>query len=155
MPVCSEFCQEGDAMRYLAFVAGAICSFLLTSAAAFSQQVEESAARDGRRILEVTFPAGHAPRVADGTWTDRVIGIPGESSEKAAPRLSLPSFSSSIVARGKRYQFTMVGGNPFLRNAKKMTIPVALIPVRVEFPDGTALDPSVPSSGCAGFGMPF
>ena len=142
-------------MRYLAFAAGAICSFLLTSAVAFSQQIEESAAPDGRRILEVTFPAGHAPRVADGTWTDRVIGIPGESAEKAAPRLSLPSFSSSIVARGKRYKFTMVGGNPFLRNAKKATIPVALIPVRVEFPDGTALDPSVPSSGCAGFGMPF
>src|SRR3954464_2690109 len=142
-------------MRY-AFVAGAICSlFLLTSMAAFSQQIEETAAPDGRRILDVTFPAGHAPRVADGTWTDRVIGIPGESAEKAAPPLSLPSFSSSIVARGKRYKFTMVGGNPFLRNAKKVTVPVALIPVRFQFPDGTALDPVVPSPACAGIGTPL
>src|ERR1700759_5274757 len=122
-------------MRYLAFAAGAICSFLLAPTAAFSQQIEESVAPDGRPILDVTFPAGRAPRVAEGTWADRVVGIPGASAEKAAPRLELPSFSSSIVARGKRYKFTMVGGNPFLRNAKKVTIPVALIPVRVEFPD--------------------
>jgi hypothetical protein len=123
-------------MRYFAFVAGAICLFLLTPMAAFSQQIESSAAPDGRRILDVTFPAGHAPRVADGTWTDRVIGIPGESAEKAAPHLSLPSFSSSIVARRKRYNFTMVGSNPFLRRAKNVTIPVQIIPVRFEFPDG-------------------
>src|SRR5436309_12691218 len=99
-------------MRYFAFVTGAICLFLLTSTAAFSQPIEDSAAPDGPLVLRVTFPAGHAPRVKDGTWTDRVIGIPGESAEKAAPRLALPSFSSSIVARGKRYKFTMVGSNP-------------------------------------------
>src|SRR5436305_5753324 len=142
-------------MRYFAFIVGAICSFLRTPAAACSQQIEDSAAPDGPLILKVTFPAGHAPRVADGTWTDRVIGIPGESAEKAAPRLALPAFSSSIVARGKRYKYTMVGGNPFLRNAKKVTIPVQLIPVRFEFPDGTVLDPAVPSSGCAGSGIPL
>lgn len=143
-------------MRYFAFVAGAICSLLLlTPTAALSQQIETSTAPDGRPILEVTFPAGHAPRVADGTWTDRVIGIPGESAEKAAPRLALPSFSSSIVARGKRYKFTMVGSNPFVRNAKKATVPVVLIPVRVEFPDGTVLDSSAPGPPCAGNGIPF
>ena len=143
-------------MRYVMSMAGALCSlFLLTPAAARSQQIEASAAPDGRLILEVTFPAGHAPRVAEGTWTDRVIGIPGESTGKAAPRLALPSFSSSIVARGKHYKFTMVGSNPFLRNAKKVTIPVQLIPVRVEFSDGTVLDPAVASSGCAGNGSPL
>lgn len=143
-------------MRYLAFAAGAICSlFLLTPPAAFSQQIESSAAPDGRLVLNVAFPAGHAPRAADGTWTDRVAGIPGESAEKAAPRLTLPSFSSSIVARGKHYKYTMVGGNPFLRNARKVTIPVALIPVQVEFSDGTVLDPRSPGSGCAGNGVPL
>jgi hypothetical protein len=136
-------------MRYFAFVTGAICLFLLTSTAAFSQPTEESAAPGGPLVLKVTFPAGHAPRVKDGTWTDRVIGIPGESAEKAAPRLELPSFSSSIVARGKRYKFTMVGSNPFLPKAKKVTIPVELIPVRFEFPDGTVLDPRAPGS-CVG-----
>lgn len=142
-------------MRYFAFVAGAICLLLLTSTAAFSQQIEDSTAPGGRPILEMTFPAGHAPRVAEGTWTDRVIGIPGESTEKAAPRLALPSFSSSIMARGKRYKYTMVGSNPFLRNAKKVTIPVQLIPVRFEFPDGTVLDPEAPGSSCAGIGTPL
>jgi hypothetical protein len=128
---------------------------LLTSTAAFSQQIEDGVAPDGSLVLKMTFPAGHAPRVADGTWTDRVIGIAGESSEKATPRLALPSFSSSIIARGKRYKYTMVGSNPFLRNAKKVTIPVQLIPVRFEFPDGTVLDPEVPGSGCAGFRTPL
>jgi hypothetical protein len=103
----------------------------------------------------VTLPAGHAPHVADGTWTDRVISIPGKNSEKAALRLALPSFSSSIVAHGKLYKFTMVGSNPFLRNAKKVTIPVQIIPVRFDFPDGTILDPAAPSSGCAGSGTPL
>jgi hypothetical protein len=32
---------------------------------------------------------------------------------------------------------------------------VELIPVRFEFPDGTALDPRVPGSGCAGNGVPL
>jgi hypothetical protein len=142
-------------MKCFAFVAGAICLSLLTSTAALSRPAEDSASPDGRLILDVTFPAGHTPRVADETWTDRVIAIPGESAEKVAPRLALPSFSSSIVARGKLYKFTMVGGNPFLRNAKKATIPVALIPVWFVFPDGTALDPAVPNSGCAGTGTPL
>jgi len=143
-------------MRYFMSVAGALCSlFLLTPTAALTQQIEDRAAPARPPVLEMTFPAGHAPHVADGTWTDRVVGIPGESTEKAALRLALPSFSSSIVARGKLYKFTMVGTNPFLRNAKKVTIPVQVIPVRFDFPDGTVLDPSAPSSGCAGNGTPL
>jgi hypothetical protein len=143
-------------MRYFMSVAGAILSlFFLTSTAALTQQVEDSAAPGGPPVLRVAFPAGHAPRVADGAWTDRVVGIPGENAEKAALRLALPSFSSSIVARGKLYKFTMVGSNPFLRNAKRVAIPVQVIPVRFDFPDGTVLDPSAPSSGCAGNGTPL
>jgi len=143
-------------MRYAVSIAAAICSlFLLAPTTAFSRQAEDSAAPDGPLVLRVTVPAGHAPHVADGTWTNRVIGIPGENPEKAALRLALPSFSSSIVARGKLYRFTMVGSNPFLRNAKKVTIPVQIIPVRFDFPDGTVLDPAAPSSGCAGSGTPL
>jgi hypothetical protein len=128
---------------------------LLTSTAALTQQVENDAAPARPPVLRVTVPAGHAPHVTDGDWTGRVIGIPRESTEKAAPRLALPSFSSSIVARGKLYKFTMVGSNPFLRNAKKVTIPVQIIPVRFDFPDGTVLDPAAPSSGCGGSGTPL
>ena len=143
-------------MRYAVSIAGALCVlFLLTSTAAFSRQAEDGAPPDGRPVLRVTAPAGHPPHVAAGTWTDRVISFPEESSEKAAPRLALPSFSSSIVARGKLYKFTMVGSNPFLRNAKKVTIPVQLIPVRFDFPDGTTLDPAAPGPSCAGGGTPL
>jgi len=49
----------------------------------------------------------------------------------------------------------MVGANPSLRNAKKVTIPVQVIPVRLEFPDGTVLDPEAPGSSCAGIGTPL
>jgi hypothetical protein len=143
-------------MRSVVPVVGFICSlFVLTSAEALARQAEDNTAPDGTPILRVEFPAGHAPHIADGIWTDRVVGIPGENPQKATPRLALPSFSSSIVARGKRYKFTMVGANPSLRNAKKVTIPVQIIPVRFEFPDGTVLDPKVPSSGCAGSGTPL
>jgi hypothetical protein len=137
-------------------VSMAICSlFFLTSTASPARPAEDRAAPDGPPVLRVAFPAGHAPHVTAGTWTDRVVGIPGETTQKAAPRLALPSFSSSIVARGKLFKFTMVGTSPFLRNAKKVTIPVQIIPVRVDFPDGTILDPSAPSSGCAGTGTPL
>jgi hypothetical protein len=143
-------------MRYVVPVVGVICSlFVLTSTEALARQAEDSTAPDGRPVLSASFPSGHAPHIADGIWTDRVVGIPGENPQKAALRLALPSFSSSIVARGKRYKFTMVGTNPSLRNAKKVTIPVQVIPVRVEFPDGTVLDPAAPNSGCAGSGTPL
>ena len=143
-------------MKNVVPVVGAICSLLfLTSTAASARQADDSAAPGGPPVLRVTFPVGHAPRVADGTWTDRVVGIPGENTQKAALRLALPSFSSSIVARGKRFKFTMVGTNPSLRNTKKVTIPVQLLPVRFEFPDGTVLDPAAPNSGCAGDGTPL
>ena len=110
---------------------------------------------DAPPVLEVRFPAGKAPRVPEGAWTDRVVGIPGENLEKAALHLAFPSFTSSIVARGRIYRFTMVGSNPSVRNARKVTIPVQVIPVRFEFPDGTVLDPSTPNSGCAGSGTPL
>jgi hypothetical protein len=141
-------------MRYLVSVA--ICTlFLFKSNAASARPAEDGAAPSGPLVLRAEFPAGHAPHVADGAWTDRVVGIPGEDAQKAVPRLAVPYFASSIVARGKLYKFTMVGTNPFLRNAKKVTIPVQIIPVRVDFPDGTVLDPSAPSSGCAGTGTPL
>jgi hypothetical protein len=146
-------------MRYAQSVAGAVCSLLfLTSTAARTQPAVSSTSADGLPVLKVLIPSGHAPHVAQGAWTDRVVGIPGEpgeNPEKAALRLALPSFSSSVVARGQLFKFTMVGSNPFLRNAKKVTIPVQIIPVRFVFPDGTVLDPAAPLSGCAGSGTPL
>jgi hypothetical protein len=130
-------------------------SLVLASTAAPAPQTDDSAAPDGLPVLRAAFPVGHAPRVANGTWTDRVVGIPGENTEKAALRLALPSFSGSIVARGKLFKFTMVGTNPSLRNTKKVTVPVQVIPVRFDFPDGTVLDPAAPNSGCAGDGTPL
>jgi len=143
-------------MRNIMSFVGALGSLLvLTSTAAPAQQTQDPAVAEGPTVVRVAFPAGRAPRVADGVWTDRVVGIPGENPRKAAPHLALPSFSSSIVARRRLYRYTMVGANPSLRNAKKVTIPVQVIPVRFEFPDGTVLDPSAPSSGCAGSGAPL
>src|SRR4051794_24363781 len=143
-------------MRNIMSFVGALGSLLvLTSTAAPAQQTQDPAVAGGPAVVRVAFPAGRAPRVADGVWTDRVVGIPGENPRKAALHLALPSFSSSIVARRRLYRYTMVGANPSLRSAKKVTIPVQIIPVRFEFPDGTVLDPSVPSSGCAGSGAPL
>jgi hypothetical protein len=87
-----------------------------------------------------------------------VVGLPGIPSEdeekegKAAPALA--QFRSAVVSHGKRYTFTMVGSNPFVRNARNVTIPVQIFPVRFEFGDGSVLDPTLPNP-CLGGAIPL
>jgi hypothetical protein len=90
-----------------------------------------------------------------GAWTARVVGIPGPLSleKKALP--GLPTFTRTVVARGRRYRYTMVGSDPYAARPVPVTIPVQIIPVRVEFNDGTVLDPTESGPGCAGPGDPL
>src|SRR5205807_2906342 len=47
---------------------------------------------------------------------------------------------------------TLVGANPSLRNAKKVTVPLQVIPVRMQFDDGSVFDPTEQLPSCAGGG---
>jgi hypothetical protein len=97
--------------------------------------------------LDAARPVAVPPR----PWVGRVVGIPGpEGVEKAAGVGGIPTFSRNVAARGKMYRFTMVGSDPFVRNARMVVVPVMVIPVRFEFDDGSVFDPTAPGPACAG-----
>jgi hypothetical protein len=58
------------------------------------------------------------------------------------PPPALTTFSGVATVNRKRYTYTMVGANPQLRGARNVVVPVVILPVRLEFVDGTVLDPS-------------
>jgi hypothetical protein len=73
-----------------------------------------------------------------------------EATEPEQRGVGLPTFTGSFVARGQTYRFTMVGSSPILSRPRRVVVPVQIIPVRVEFNDGTALDPTRHGPPCAG-----
>ncbi len=101
--------------------------------------------------LTFNLDAARPVAVPSRPWVGRVVGIPGpEGVEKAAAVGGIPTFSRNVVAHGQRYRFTLVGSDPFVRNARKVVVPVIVIPVRFEFDDGSVFDPTVPAPACAG-----
>jgi hypothetical protein len=70
------------------------------------------------------------------------------------PAPTLPTFTGIATVGHARYSYTMVGTNPQLRGAKNVVVPVLIIPVRLEFKDGTVLDPSQPNT-CLGGLVPL
>jgi hypothetical protein len=118
-----------------------------------------SAAAKSDAARSFVLPAIESFAPPSGAWTGRVVGLPGPlpesgaSEKKAAP--GLPTFTRSIVARGRSYRYTMVGSDPYAARPARITIPVQIIPVRVELSDGTVLDATDSGPGCAGPGDPL
>jgi hypothetical protein len=66
------------------------------------------------------------------------------------PQPTLATFSGVVtLGRRTRYPYTMVGTNPQLRGARNVDVAVKIIPMRMEFGDGTVLDPNLPDA-CMG-----
>jgi len=133
-------------MKHDVRFAGRMCTVVVVLSALFWSPVR-AVAHDG---LTFTVTAEHpyaAPTAPFESRAARLPGLEGEDLDKAAS--SVPTFTRSIVARGNTYKFTMVGSDPFVRNAPKVVVPMKIVPVRFEF-DGTVLDPTLPSPDCAG-----
>jgi hypothetical protein len=70
------------------------------------------------------------------------------------PPPSLATFTGVVAVGRTRYTYTMIGSNPELRLARNVVVPVAIIPMRLEFSDGTVLDPTQPDA-CLGGRLPL
>jgi hypothetical protein len=103
-----------------------------------------------------TRPAGAGTIPTPDIARASVVGIPGDpGAQKARAAAGLPAFSRYLVVNGVRYNFTLVGRDVFAARAKNVVVPVKIIPVRFVFPDGTTLDPTEPTPGCDGGGVPL
>jgi hypothetical protein len=97
---------------------------------------------------------GSSPVLRPGQVSSRVIALshvdsaPVSSSKRGVA--TFPTFKGTISVGRTRYPFTMVGSNPFLKSAKPVVVTVPIIPVVLNFADGTVLDPTVGGGGCAG-----
>jgi hypothetical protein len=106
-------------------------------------------------VLSVTLPDGVGPPVA-AKWAPRVIGIPGrpaldcngcdgsegDDAKRGGRGPSLATFRNFVTVGRQRYTFTMVGSDPSTRGARAVVVPVQVIPVKLVFSDGSALDPT-------------
>jgi hypothetical protein len=102
--------------------------------------------------LTFTLTAKWRYAAPTGALKGRTVVLPGPAGAEIEKASTVPTFSRSIAARGKVYRFTLVGTDPFVRNAKKVTVPMQIIPVRFEFDDGTFFDPTLAGPECAGGG---
>ena len=94
------------------------------------------------------------PLLRPGDLSSRVISTlsvesPTSTSNKRAVA-TFPTFKATVAVGRTKYPFTMVGSNPFLKKAKPVVVTVPIIPVVLQFSDGTVLDPTVAGGGCAG-----
>jgi hypothetical protein len=93
--------------------------------------------------LEVERPYAAPP----GPWRGRTVALAQPASDKAGGA-TIPTFTRKVEARGRLYTYTMVGSDPFVKRAKKVVVPVLIIPVRFEYDDGTVFDPTLPDTEC-------
>jgi hypothetical protein len=93
-------------------------------------------------------PAGYANPslpVTSGSIPARGVD-PGSLAPDAAAGTTLPNWSGSFVDQGATYSYTMLGTDPSPGSATT-TISVVLIPLKLEFSDGTVLDATAPAFG--------
>ncbi|MFY9844316.1 MAG: hypothetical protein ACLPN2_20210 [Terriglobales bacterium] len=83
--------------------------------------------------------------VVNGVLPSRGID-PKSLASDAAAGITLPNWSGSFVAKGTTYNYVMLGTDPALGSATT-TIHAILVPLKLEFADGTILDPSAPVYG--------
>lgn len=138
-------------------LAGQMCTVLVTLSALLGAPAQATPAASATSStsdnLTFTLTAEHplaAPplplEIQEG-WFPRGEAV---DLDKAAAT-SIPSFTRSVVARGKTYKVTLVGSDPFVKGAPKVTVPMQIVPVRFEF-DGVPFDPTLPGPACAGGG---
>lgn len=121
-------------------------------------------------VLTSPLHAGNSPFVwQPAPWTARsspphalplgppeVIGIPpGTPFPEKARAAGLATFTRYMTAYGHSYKFTIVGRDLFAPRAKNVAVPIQIIPISFEFPDGTVFDPAAPGPTCAGDGIPL
>lgn len=88
-------------------------------------------------------------------WVGRVVGIPGPDIVEKSGAAGIPTFTRTVVARGRTYRYTMVGSDPFAPNARSVSVPLFIVPVRFEFDDGSVFDPTELGTACAGSDTPL
>jgi hypothetical protein len=122
---------------------------VLIPAVALAQAGGNRSDAASRDELTFTLSAKQPFAVPVSPWTERSVAFAEPGLEKAAGK-TIPTFTRKILARGRMYQFTMVGSDPFVRKARNTVVPVQIIPVRFEFDDGNVFDPTLPSLPCEG-----
>jgi hypothetical protein len=153
-PQCSENWRKldmtttiGRSARVLAALLGLTTAGLAQSPSKGQQWILPA----GAALLP---PGGTIPLLRAGHLSDRVIGIASSESpiSLAGKRraATVPTFKSTISVGRTKYPFTMVGSNPFVKGAKPVIVTVPIIPVVLQFSDGTVLDPTAADGGCAG-----
>jgi hypothetical protein len=117
-------------------------------------------------LLTVALLASFAGLAASpATGDDQVRPAAPDSDDSSAvsadqrgrrppPPPTLATFTGVVAVGRPRYSYTMVGTNPLLRRAQNVVVPMAIIPLRLEFPDGTVLDPTAPDA-CLGGRVPL
>jgi hypothetical protein len=100
-------------------------------------------------------PAGTVPEAPQppGTGKTAIAGAiparglhPESLAAEGLAGTTLPNWSGVFTASGFTYSFTMLGTNPAL-GSQTTTIPALLIPLRLQFSDGTVLDATTPAFG--------
>jgi len=134
-------------------LAGSMCAVaVVLSALAWAPARASAAPGLSRDDLTFTLTAEQSFS-APTSLESRTARLPGPEDidlDKAAPK-TIPTFTHSVVARGTTYKVTLVGSDPFVKNAPRVVVPMQIVPVRFEL-DGTVFDPSLPSPSCAGGG---
>jgi hypothetical protein len=111
----------------------------------------EDSDKSSREPLTFTLSAERPFAAPPEPWIGRTLAFAEPGLEKATGR-TVPTFTRTITARGRTYKYTMVGSDPFVKNAKKISVPLQIIPVRFEFDDGSVFDPTAPNLQCEGGG---
>jgi hypothetical protein len=136
-PVQSQ--PAGEARRWRSLGRGCLASAaaLAMTAAALGAGASTPLTPDQRAAFKPIFTTvKHAP--IDLTDLDR----------QAAIHRTIPFWGTSIVSPvdGKTYTYTMVGKSPYALHPSRTFIHYVPIVARIHFPDGTVLDPTLPSA---------
>jgi len=103
-------------------------------------------------------PPSIDPPASSAVWQrQRGLAEPPASEEKRGhrhPAPTLATFTGVVTIGRTRYAYTMVGTNPALRRAGNVAVPVLIVPLRLEFSDGTVLDTTQPDT-CLGGLVPL
>jgi hypothetical protein len=114
---------------------------------------EDQAIASDEQIVASDEQAVTSQEQAAGSET-QAPGADEKRGHRPPPPPALATFTGVVAVGRTRYTYTMVGSNPALRRARNVVVPVAILPMRLEFADGTVLDPTQPDA-CLGGRVPL